>query len=72
MFFLCFWDIIYGSYSDHILFISQYQDCPLDWRTRHFYKIREEKIKVKQIKICQFYYVTFIMLKKNYRNEWQN
>lgn len=46
MFLLCFWDIIYGSYHPHVLFISQYQDCPLDWRTRHFYNIRENKIKV--------------------------
>jgi len=47
MFLLCFWDIIYDTYGDYILFISQYQDCPLDWRTHHFYKIREKKIKVK-------------------------
>lgn len=47
MFLLCFWDIIYDTYDNHILFISQYQDCPLDWRTRHFYQIREKQIKVK-------------------------
>jgi hypothetical protein len=47
MFLLCFWDIIYDSYPSYILFISQYQDCPLDWRSRHFYNIREQRIKVK-------------------------
>ncbi|XP_050423310.1 fanconi-associated nuclease 1-like isoform X2 [Adelges cooleyi] len=45
MFFLCFWDIIYGCYPPHIIFISKFQDCPLDWRTRHFYTIREKAIK---------------------------
>lgn len=47
MFLLCFWDIIYNSYPPHVLFIRQFQDCPLDWRTRHFYTIREKEIKVK-------------------------
>lgn len=46
MFLLCFWDIIYGSFPPYVLFIREFQDCPLDWRTRHFYKIREKEINV--------------------------
>ncbi|XP_022164341.1 fanconi-associated nuclease 1-like [Myzus persicae] len=53
MFLLCFWEIIYGSYTPHVLFISPYQDCPLDWRTRHFYEIREQKIKDRMAELKQ-------------------
>eukprot|EP00102_Acyrthosiphon_pisum_P023119 XP_016660329.1 PREDICTED: fanconi-associated nuclease 1 [Acyrthosiphon pisum] len=53
MFLLCFWEIIYGSYAPHVLFISPYQDCPLDWRTRHFYKIREQQIKDRMAELKQ-------------------
>ncbi|KAL4121330.1 hypothetical protein QTP88_013864 [Uroleucon formosanum] len=53
MFLLCFWEIIYGSYAPHVLFISPYQDCPLDWRTRHFYTIREQQIKDRMAELKQ-------------------
>lgn len=70
MFLLCFWDIIYGSYPPNHLFINQFQDCPLDWRTRHFYKIREQDIKVKtMINIIAFILFVFLI---NCRTEWQN
>lgn len=53
MFLLCFWKIIYGSHTEHVLFISPYQECPLDWRTRHFYKIREQQIKDRMAELKQ-------------------
>lgn len=57
MFLLCFWDIIYGNYPPDVLFIRKYQDCPLDWRTQHFYDIREKYIKVKLIAIFIFWLI---------------
>lgn len=83
MFLLCFWDIIYGNYPPYVLFISQYQDCPLDWRTHHFYKIREQQIKdriaelkkmnVDQIcdilkKFCDEYFETQSVINWKYMN----
>ncbi|XP_050537525.1 fanconi-associated nuclease 1-like [Daktulosphaira vitifoliae] len=51
MFFLCFWDVIYGNYPPHVIFLSEYQDSPLDWRTQHFYTIREKAIKDQLAKL---------------------
>uniref|UniRef100_A0A2S2PDF8 Fanconi-associated nuclease n=1 Tax=Schizaphis graminum TaxID=13262 RepID=A0A2S2PDF8_SCHGA len=70
MFLLCFWEIIYGSYTPYVLFISPYQDCPLDWRTRHFYKIREEQIKNRMAELKKMNVDQICDILKNYCDEY--
>ncbi|VVC25455.1 VRR-NUC domain [Cinara cedri] len=83
MFLLCFWDIIYNSYPPHVLFIRKYQDCPLDWRTHHFYNIREKHIEKRMTELknmsvdqicdmlktrCDEYFNTQSVINWNYMN----